>query len=186
MSAHSRVIFSFVALAMFGVMGLWGSGSKAYAEGGTCPPGYYPMGGGCAPLPPGYYGNQPGPGSDGKSGLAPEYHPTTYGAIAMTLPRGFWGSRMHTSTQAAADKQALAACAAKGAPGCRIVARVKDGCVAIASGFAKDPGKAVTSNGKLITIKVGLFEAEQAAMQACQMSATGCQLHAVLCTDGNP
>ncbi|WP_246193223.1 DUF4189 domain-containing protein [Pseudoxanthomonas yeongjuensis] len=112
------------------ILCLLGVGSFAHAEGGTCPPGYYPQGGqgamGCAPIP-NYQG--------GASGSSPIERPQghwklTWGAIAMDYS-GDVGVTVGKFSENDAKRDALARCATWGAKKCKIEITYNNQCAVI-------------------------------------------------------
>ncbi|WP_376779674.1 DUF4189 domain-containing protein [Diaphorobacter nitroreducens] len=99
-------------------LGLSGS---AFAEGGSCPPGYYPIGGqgaqGCAPIPSGG-----GSGSSGSQEIRLST-PTgrwikTWGAIAEATATSDAGVSDGKRTKEEAEREAVARCQSTGAKDC--------------------------------------------------------------------
>jgi uncharacterized protein DUF4189 len=98
---------------------LLGVSSFVHAEGGSCPDGYYPIGGqgtsGCAPIP-NYQG-----GTNGSTPIArPQGHwRPTWGAIAMDQS-GDVGVTVGKLSEDDARREALARCANWGAKNCKV------------------------------------------------------------------
>lgn len=101
---------------------LIGSVGTASAEGGSCPPGYYPIGGqgvqGCAPIPS---------GSSGTSGQTevPANSPTghwikTWGSIAESATSDDAGVFDGERTKGEAEALAVSRCATAGAKDCTV------------------------------------------------------------------
>lgn len=103
----------------------------AQAEGGTCPPGYYPHNipgvMGCAPIP-GY-----SPGGDPVD-PGPQWE-TRWGAIA--IGNGGYGTASDFSSKRKAKKQALSECKKSGAQSCKISVLYYNQCAALAWGESK-------------------------------------------------
>lgn len=105
---------------------------SAYAEGGSCPPGFYPIGGqgvqGCAPIP--------GASSGAASG-AVDSPPvptgewlTTWGAVAESPTSNLVGTSANKRSKDAAESEAIRKCAAEGARDCRATVSYYNQCVA--------------------------------------------------------
>ena len=101
------------------ILCLLGVGLFAHAEGGTCPPGYYPQGGqgtmGCAPIPD-YQGST----SESAPVARPQGHwKLTWGAIAMDHS-GDIGVTVGKFSENDAKRDALVRCATWGAKNCKV------------------------------------------------------------------
>ncbi|AWH31252.1 MULTISPECIES: DUF4189 domain-containing protein [unclassified Stenotrophomonas maltophilia group] len=108
-----------------------GSASTASAEGGSCPQGYYPIGGqgaqGCAPIPGG------SSGSGGQSEV-PANSPTghwikTWGSIASSTTSDDVGVSDGKRTKDEAEKVALSKCTTGGGGVCKITMSYFNQCV---------------------------------------------------------
>lgn len=109
---------------------LLGMSSFAHAEGGTCPPGYYPQGGqgatGCAPIP-----NYQGSTSDNGPVAPPQGNwRLTWGAIAMD-PGGDIGVVVGERSENDAKREALKRCANWGAKDCKFALAYNNQCAVI-------------------------------------------------------
>lgn len=121
------------------------------AEGGTCPPGYYPVGGsgsvGCAPL-----------SSPGAQNRAPRIRwDSRSGALAMDPASGRFAAAERKKSKRQARRAALAECG----EGCKILTTYSNGCMALVWGagtsfYASGPDRAA---------------AEDHAVQACSVEA---------------
>ena len=105
---------------------------SALAEGGSCPPGFYPIGGqgarGCAPIPGGDSG-----GSDQLPLLPPT--PTgewlsTWGAIAASEATSEVGMASGMNSAEAAAAEAVRRCGGGGATDCKVTVSYSNQCVA--------------------------------------------------------
>ena len=105
----------------------------AYAEGGTCPPGYYPQNSpgvmGCAPIP-NYRGSESD--ADGED-VAPVWS-NRWGAIAVDFSAGKFGAGRATTTRRKAEREALKECKSEGGKNCEIDITYFNQCGVIAWG----------------------------------------------------
>lgn len=140
--------------------------SPALAEGGTCPNGYYPIGGqgtsGCAPIP-GYNQQRQQP-------LAPQIPSpqwqSRFGAIATDAPHGVLGTATGKGSQFEAELEAMKNCEKNGGTQCQRAYWYSNSCVAIT---VDDQG------GLLIRGRPTMDQAIQASMDACKKDgSTGC------------
>ncbi|AWH31253.1 MULTISPECIES: DUF4189 domain-containing protein [Stenotrophomonas] len=108
-----------------------GSVGTASAEGGSCPPGYYPIGGqgvqGCAPIPGGASGGA-------SQSEVPANSPTgrwikTWGSISESTTSDDAGVSDGKRTKAEAEAAAIARCASAGAKNCKITMSYYNQCV---------------------------------------------------------
>lgn len=103
----------------------------AYAEGGSCPDGYYSIGGqgasGCAPIPE--YGASDGTINE-REAIQPVWE-TRWGAIAVDFAMGKFGVGR---TKDEAENMALDECKKEGGSGCEIDLTYYNQCGAIAWG----------------------------------------------------
>lgn len=112
------------------ILSLLGVCSFAHAEGGTCPPGYYPQGGqgtmGCAPIP-----NHEGSANESAPISRPQGHwRLTWGAIAMDYS-GDIGVAVGERSENDAKREALARCANWGAKNCKFTLSYNNQCAVI-------------------------------------------------------
>lgn len=150
--------------------------SSAYAEGGTCPPGYYPQNGpgvmGCAPMP-----------DDTSQQLPPP--PTnkwklTWGAIAMSS-NGDTGVSVGKKSKSEAKREAIGKCKTWGASDCSLVLAYKHQCAVIANPIDSEKGvigKSVVQGGPSIEV------ASQLALSSCSelRRGGGCKIVYSDCT----
>ncbi|HAL23834.1 MAG TPA: hypothetical protein DCP40_14080 [Stenotrophomonas sp.] len=108
-----------------------GATGRAFAEGGSCPPGYYPIGGqgvqGCAPIPGG------SSASTGQSEV-PANSPTghwikTWGSIAESATSNDAGVSDGKRTKGEAEALAISRCATAGAKDCTVTMSYYNQCV---------------------------------------------------------
>lgn len=145
----------------------------ALAEGGTCPAGYYPIGGqgaqGCAPIP-NYHGD------DEQGSFAPqEQWQKTWGAIAIdeTVNDGGIGTVTGLPDQQAAVGAALAQCRSSGgSDGCELLLSYQNQCAVIVSGV-----KYLNAHSAE-TIEL----ASSSAIQKCSQRTTGCKIYYSACS----
>ena len=122
---HKKVLFACAALLLSG---------RAFAEGGSCPPGYYPIGGqgsaGCAPISENdaseSFGSQREP-------IQPLWE-TRWGAISVDISNGKFGAGKSMRTKSQAEKAALDDCVKEGGKNCVIDLSYYDQCAAVAWG----------------------------------------------------
>lgn len=138
----------------------------SFADGGTCPPGYYPVGGGssigCAPLP---------------SSSAQSHRPRVRwddrsGALAMDPLSGRFAAVERKSSERQARRAALAECG----KGCQVLMAYSNGCMSLVWGggisfYANGPDAAMAEAR-------ALQECSTEAPNQCSVSYTGCS-HAV-------
>lgn len=137
--------------------------SPARAEGGNCPVGYYPVGGGpsvgCAPLP--------GSAGNGETQRTAVFE-KRWGAIALDPLTGVYAIANQMNSRRRARKSALARCGA----GCKLQFTYFNECVAIAQGL-----------GPLaISTAADSSEAEMRALEQCAVVSSGCKVHASECS----
>lgn len=103
----------------------------AYAEGGTCPPGYYPIGGqgasGCAPIP--NYDQ-----SNTQAVPAGPRWKTTWGAFATDGENSVLGTSVGMRSKRQAEKAALAQCRSKGGVKCEVDLSFYNQCAVLVTG----------------------------------------------------
>lgn len=112
---------------------LCGYSVMAYAEGGTCPPGYYPQNSlgvmGCAPIP-----NYGGPESANDVEEVTPIWSDRWGAIAVDFYSGRFGVGRAATTRRKAEREALKECKAEGGKSCEIDISYFNQCGVIAWG----------------------------------------------------
>ena len=108
----------------------------AFAEGGSCPSGYYPIGGqgsaGCAPIPE--YGVS-GEESTQRKIIRPIWE-TRWGAISIDISIGRFGTAKSLPTKEQAETLASDDCEREGGRACVIDLVYYDQCAAVAWGEA--------------------------------------------------
>jgi hypothetical protein len=116
---------------LFSALMLFAIAAEAFAEGGTCPQGYYPINSpgvvGCAPIP--------GYGSGGSSGLPAAPGPqwkTQW--ISVAFGNNGFGAAVDMPSKRKAEKAALAQCRSMGGTGCHINITNYNQCIAVARG----------------------------------------------------
>lgn len=147
---------------------------SALAEGGSCPAGYYPIGGqgavGCAPIP-----NYQRSGEQG-SAVAPEAQwLKTWGAIAIddTVDVGGIGTVTGLPDKQAADAAALSQCRSSGGTdGCRLHLSYHNQCAVIVSGIN------YLSTHRAETVD----KASALAIQKCSQQTSGCKIYYSACS----
>lgn len=106
----------------------------AFAEGGSCPPGYYPIGGqgsaGCAPIPD--YGVSEGEISE-REATQPVWE-ARWGAISVDISNGKFGAGKSMPTKRQAEKAASDDCEKEGGKNCVIDLAYYNQCAAVAWG----------------------------------------------------
>lgn len=139
---------------------------------GRCPPGYYPWDtpgvSGCIPIP-GYNQQQqqttpPRPLGRWES---------RWGAIATDEPHGIVGSVTGLSSRQAAERGAMADCAAKGGQHCKLETWYSNGCAALVVG----------DHVYNVTAEASLEQATEQGMKICSRGGvTGCHVHFSACS----
>ncbi|WP_329889998.1 DUF4189 domain-containing protein [Stenotrophomonas muris] len=160
------IFFSLLSLGIIAA-----SASSARAEGGACPPGYYPVGGqgamGCAPIP--------GTASGGAAQQSPPPPPQptgewikTWGGIAVSASTSDAGVSTGHRSKKEAERKAVSECAASGASDCRVSMTYFNQCVS----WVIPSGR--TGNG-LSGIGTGPTpsDAERAAQGVCKNDKPG-------------
>lgn len=150
-----RILLAFSLLVVSGYV---------MAEGGHCPPGYYPIGGqgavGCAPIP-GYGGS-----SQPVQPSSPEWQ-TRWGAIAVDGEKGSLGTAVGTRSKQEAENTALIDCQAKGGDNCRVDLTYYNQC-----------GVMILGSSKLNTARAATIEeATQIGMEICAAADTNCRVY---------
>lgn len=142
------------------------------AEGGSCPAGYYPIGGqgasGCAPIP------GESTQTDGRDRPPPGVWRKTWGAIAFSTSNGAVGLAAGQRTEQEAETAALLDCrAAGGGSGCWVDMRYHNQCAAIAWGI--NFGTASGAETKDI--------ASERAIANCSKKTSSCKVVYVGCSE---
>ena len=158
---------------MLPMLGLLFVSFPAHAEGGSCPPGYYPIGGqgtmGCAPIP-GSGGSQ----RQHAPQQPPEIWRDRYGAIFTDSDQGALGTSGSQSSRAAAEQAALADCIARGGVACKKVTSYRNACAAFA--LANSGGYASAS-------RETMEKASEVSMSLCTNSGYGtCRIYYTDCS----
>lgn len=143
------------------------------AEGGSCPAGYYPIGGqgamGCAPIP-NYQG------TDQRGSVAPQAQwLKTWGAIAIdeTASEGGIGTVTGLSDRQAADAAALSQCRSSGGSDqCELLLSYQNQCAVIVSG-----AKYLNAHSAE-TVEL----ASSSAIQQCSQRTTDCKIYYSACS----
>lgn len=146
----------------------------ATAEGGSCPVGYYPIGGqgamGCAPIP-----NYQGGGEQG-SAVAPQAQwLKTWGAIAIdeTVNNGGIGTVTGLPDRRAADAAALSQCRSSGgSDGCKLLLSYRNQCAVIVSG-----AKYLNAHSAETVERASSW-----AIEECSQRTTGCKIYYSACS----
>ena len=148
--------------------------AASFAEGGSCPAGYYPIGGqgaaGCAPIP--NYGGA----SDNGGELRPQLSwVTTWGAVAIDGSRHAMGASTGAESKYEAEETATADCRSRGGgAGCdqRVLA-YENQCVAVVTG--DNTNKAIAAE----SIEI----ASDSALKSCaEERDTHCHVYYSSCT----
>jgi len=153
---------TFLALALLLSLSI-----PAFAEGGSCPSGYFPTGGGtagshgCAPmnndLPNGEQQQPPDPG--------PRWQ-TRWGAIAIDGQNSKFAGSDGLSTSSKAKKAAMEQCRNSGGKKCKVLVAYYNQCGALAWGQSG----ATASRGPVIE------EVMKQSIAACSENTSGCQV----------
>ncbi|SFK98586.1 protein of unknown function [Lysobacter sp. cf310] len=133
----------------------------ARAEGGTCPPGFYPQNGpgvlGCAPIPDG--------GAE-SVGSGPKWA-TRWGAIATDGANAAFGAASDIPRKRAAQKEALAQCKARGGQACKVDLVYYNQCAVMITGDFKYLSQGAES------VRV----ATEVGMKRCGELDAGCRVY---------
>ena len=159
---HGTVLSAAIAMSLVGLALVLAGPSRAE---GSCPAGYYPIGGGNA----GWQGCAPmGGGRDEDQG--PQWE-TRWGAIA-TGP-GAFGAVENATSKRSAERIAMQRCRAS-TPGaqCKIKGTYHDQCTALAWG----------DGGALAFRSPDRADAERMAVAICSQHTTDCQLYYSACS----
>lgn len=148
---------------------LLGIVSFAYAEGGTCPPGYYPIGGqgasGCAPIPDSEE-------ADEESSPPSVRWADRWGAIAIDNTSSEVGVITSMPSKSKAEKAALAQCRAKGSDACKVKLAYYNQCAAIVWG----------NTGYNTTHAATKERASEIGMQSCGAEDSNCRVFYADCS----
>jgi hypothetical protein len=136
----------------------------AMAEGGHCPPGFYPISSpgvmGCAPIP-GY-----GDGSQSSQPVPQEWQ-TRWGAIAVDGGKGSLGTAVGMQSEGEAVSAAMMECRAKGGDNCEVDLTYHNQC-----------GVMILGSSKLNTASAATIEeATQVGMKTCAAADTNCRVY---------
>lgn len=160
--------------AYFLGLGLLGLSGSSYAEGGSCPAGYYPIGGrgavGCAPIP-NYQAND----EQASSAIPQARWAKTWGAIAIdeTVSAGGIGVVTGLPDKQTADTAALSQCLSSGgSSSCRLHLSYENQCAVIVSGIS------YLSTHRAETIE----RASALAIEKCNKQTTSCKIYYSACT----
>lgn len=142
-----------------------GAAAPARADGGSCPPGYYPIGGGpsvgCAPLPG---------GSSAPQRSGPRlYWEERFGAIAMAPGTNRYGSGNDQTSKRRARKGALEQCGED----CELLVEYKNTCVAL---VWNDAGAVRYDRGRnqIDAMANALRQCMVETKQECEVAYVGC------------
>jgi len=155
------------------LLGLLFVSYEVHAEGGSCPPGYYPIGGqgtmGCAPMP----GNNNSPQQQLQTPQRPaEIWQDRYGAIAIDDPRGVLGAATGMSTPRSARQAALIDCQNKGGGDCWVSTPFRNGCAAVIASMA--PSYVVADDTAEKASARGMSTCQRSGNQNCRVYYTAC------------
>lgn len=139
-----------------------------HAEGG-CPPGMLPASGtditSCAPIYPGYYGN-----NQQSMPMPPKFIPQ-WGAIATDPVKGILSAQNNASSQYEAKDLAMRDCNRKGGVSCQIDVVYGNQCAALAVGHT----------GYNSAADASLAVAEKSALNACNAAGDQCIVYYSAC-----
>lgn len=157
----------------------------AWAEGGSCPNGYYPIGGGgasgCAPIPGYNNGSSNGP-SDSSSSLPTRLPPprvwaARWGAIAVGKNGSGFGAAAGKMTEQQAQHEAMTKCQATSTTTkmeCSVTLSYTNQCAAFALG-ERESGGGWGSFGYSHAIDIAT--AEKIALDFCKKNSKTCKIH---------
>jgi hypothetical protein len=141
--------------------------SPVLAEGGTCPPGYYPVNSpgvmGCAPMP----GGSAEPVDTGPSWM------TTWGAIAADGDKQVVASSFNKGSKRKAESAAIKECRAKGgSKKCKTWVSFYNQCGALAAG-----------DSQAVAFRAGTIEeASRGAVKDCSALTPNCRIVQTVCS----
>lgn len=139
----------------------------ATAEGGTCPPGFYPVNS------PGVMGCAPMPGGGGGSVVSGPSWSTTWGAIAIDGPSAVAASSFGQSSKRKAKSVAVSNCRAKGGTkACKVLLSFYNQCAALAGGDNNASAAGAST----------LEEATRNAVRDCSAVTGNCRVVHSVCT----
>jgi hypothetical protein len=143
-----------------------------HAEDG-CPPGLIPANGtninSCAPIPPGYYSNQP---ALQQPQAQPPIWSDRYGAIAADLAPLTPGSSYNEPSRKAAEQAAIDSCHSNGGVNCQVEISYGNECVALVVGKTRHNAKAGST----------IASATESSMKQCKSNDTGCFVYYTACS----
>jgi Domain of unknown function (DUF4189) len=140
----------------------------AFAEGGSCPQGYFPTGGGtsgfsgCAPMNNAGSAN----GGQGSASLGPLWQ-TRWGAIAVDGQKGRFGGVEGLPTSRKAKQAAINECRKNGGSKCKVLTAYWNQCGALVWGDDKYSGH----TGSLADEVMGR------AVESCSKATSNCQIY---------
>ena len=146
----------------------------SHDEGGSCPAGYYPIGGGaasgCAPIP-----NYGGDGGGSDQHVPQVRWAKTWGAVAVDKSTATVGAVVGKMTKRLAQKSAVMECQVRGGgAGCSNVAvTYRNQCAAMAWGLETY----VTAHAETIELASNL------AMSGCREVAEDCRIYYSACSE---
>lgn len=154
-----RLISKVLVLTAFSSMSIC-----VHAEGGTCPPGYYPHNTpgvmGCAPIPG--YNSEPA-----------SHWAARWGAISMNFKNGSVGAVKNMESKSKAQKAALAQCRTNGGgDGCKDALTYYNQCGVIAW------GESYAATYSAATIE----KASERAVEICSTHTEDCQIYYADCS----
>lgn len=151
------------------IVSLFSAGIIPHAEANTCPPGYYPIGGGtggwtgCAPIPGGNTQSPPDPGPQWAS---------RWGAIYFDNERGVFGVSENMPSKGKARKVAEKDCIARGGKKCKPVAASDNQCRAFAGNQLSS--MASRASTKEVAESNALSGCRRDSGQECALVYSGC------------
>jgi hypothetical protein len=138
-----------------------------HAEGGSCPDGFYPIGGsgaqGCAPIA--------GYGDSSPRDNEPRWE-SRWIAFAVDDKDGVFGVGKDQPSKRAAEGKAMMQCSERGGHACRVFGATHDQCLALASGT-----KYINSYGS-----PNLADAENFALEECGKYTMNCKIYYSACS----
>ena len=141
--------------------------STAWAEGGTCPPGYYPVNS------PGVMGCAPMPGGGGQPLDTGPYWATTWGAIAADGDSQVVVSSFGQRSKRKAESTAIKECRAKGG---------SKKCKAWIS-FYNQCGVMAAGDSQATTFRAGTAEeASREVLKRCSTLTSNCKIIQTVCS----
>ncbi|MFA1733560.1 DUF4189 domain-containing protein [Xanthomonas campestris] len=140
----------------------------SFAEG-TCPPGYYPIGGqgasGCAPINSQGSSSVPQPTGEWK---------TRWGAIARDELTQTIGVSAGEKSKSAARRTAIDYCSKEGAKACKVTFEYKNACVAVVESKSMDSTSTISAPDSKQALQMATDRCESKGALDCELIYSAC------------